>query len=111
MLFRSMNSQLLPLLRQHDAALRELCRQFDVERLELFGSGTSSSFNPESSDLDFIVQMRHPEQAGYARCFCGFADGLEALLGCPVDLLTEAMIRNPHFRAEVERSREVGIEA
>lgn len=106
-----MNSQLLPLFQQHGAALRDLCQQFGVERLELFGSGTGPDFNPASSDLDFIVRMRHSEQAGVARRFCDFADSLEQLLGRRIDLLTEAMIRNPHFKAEVDRSREVVLEA
>ena len=106
-----MNSQLLPLFQQHEAALRDLCRRFGVERLELFGSGTRADFNAASSDLDLIVRMRNPEQAGVARRFCSFADSLEQLLGRRIDLLTEAMIRNPHFKAEVDRSREVVIEA
>jgi len=55
--------------------------------------------------------MRNPQQAGVARRFCSFADSLEQLLGRRIDLLTEAMIRNPHFKAEVDRSREVVIEA
>ena len=106
-----MNATLLPLFRQHDAALRELCQRFGVERLELFGSGMRPDFNPASSDLDFIVRMRDPREAGYARRFCDFADSLEQLFGRRVDLLTEAMLRNPYFKAEVDRSREVVIES
>ena len=58
-----------------------------------------------NSDLDFIVRMKDPRQAGIARRFCGFADALEDLFGRPVDLLTEAMIRNPLFQSDVEQSR------
>lgn len=106
-----MNNQLQPLFQKHRAALHDLCQEFGVERLELFGSGTGPDFNPASSDLDFIVRMRDSEQAGVARRFCGFAESLEQLLGKRIDLLTEAMIRNPHFKAEVESSRELVIEA
>jgi len=106
-----MNATLLPLFRQHDAALRDLCQRFGVERLELFGSGARPDFNPARSDLDFIVRMRDQREAGYARRFCGFAESLEALFGRRVDLLTEAMLRNPYFKAEVDRSREVVIES
>ena len=104
-----MNPQLSPLIDQHRAQLRVLCDQFGVERLELFGSGTGADFNPDTSDLDFIVQMRNPLQAGYARRFCGFADALEQLFGRRVDLLTEAMIRNPVFKAHVDQSRELVV--
>ena len=58
-----MNSQIPPLLRQHDIALRDLCRLYGVERLELFGSGTTADFNPVTSDLDFIVTMHNQRQA------------------------------------------------
>ena len=106
-----MNSQIPPLLRQHDIALRDLCRLYGVERLELFGSGTTADFNPVTSDLDFIVTMHNQRQAGYARRFCDFADALEKLLNLPVDLVTDAMIRNPYFKAEVNKTRELVIQA
>jgi predicted nucleotidyltransferase len=35
--------------------LRELCRTYAVERLEVFGSAADSSFDPQRSDLDFLV--------------------------------------------------------
>ena len=38
--------------------LRELCERYGVEKLELFGSAARGEFDPTSSDLDFIVQMR-----------------------------------------------------
>lgn len=96
---------LLPLIGNNQAELAELCERFGVERLELFGSATGTNFQPETSDLDFIVRMRDARQTGVARRFCGFAEALEELFGRRVDLLTEAMIRNPIFRAEVETSR------
>ena len=100
-----MNSQLEPLINRHRSRLHDLCLLYGVEQLELFGSGVRGDFDPLNSDLDFIVRMKDPRQAGIARRFCGFADALEDLFGRPVDLLTEAMIRNPLFQSEVEQSR------
>ena len=37
--------------------LAELCRQFHVKRLEIFGSAATGAFRPESSDLDFVVDF------------------------------------------------------
>jgi len=85
--------------------LRALCDRYGVERLELFGSAARGEFDPTSSDLDFIVQMKGRREPGYARRFCDFADALEALYGRPVDLLTELMIKNPYFKAEVQKDR------
>jgi hypothetical protein len=85
--------------------LRELCERYGVERLELFGSAARGEFDPAQSDLDFIVQMKGRREPGYARRFCDFADALEALYGRPLDLLTELMIKNPYFKAEVQKDR------
>jgi predicted nucleotidyltransferase len=37
--------------------LTELCRRFNVRRLEIFASAATEAFRTESSDLDFIVDF------------------------------------------------------
>ena len=83
-----------------------MCQRHEVRRLDLFGSAARGDFQPEQSDLDFIVQFARTGYAGYADVFLDFADALERLLGRKVDLLTERMIRNPYFRASVEATRQ-----
>lgn len=101
----------LPLLLQAKLEpLRELCERYGVERLELFGSAARGEFDPTSSDLDFIVQMKGRREPGYARRFYEFAEAIEALYGRRVDLLTELMIKNPYFKAEVDKDRRVLVE-
>ena len=90
--------------------LRELCERYGAERLELFGSAARGEFDPTSSDLDFIVQMKGRREPGYARRFCDFADALEALYGRPVNLLTELMIKNPYFKAEIQKDRTIVVD-
>jgi len=90
--------------------LRALCDRYGVERLELFGSAARGEFDPTSSDLDFIVQMKGRREAGYARRFYEFAEAIEALYGRRVDLLTELMIKNPYFKSEVENDGRVLME-
>jgi predicted nucleotidyltransferase len=90
--------------------LRELCERYGVEKLELFGSAARGEFDPGHSDLDFIVQMKGRREPGYARRFCDFADALETLYGRPVDLLTELMIKNPYFKAEVQKDRTIVVD-
>jgi predicted nucleotidyltransferase len=98
----------LPLLLQAKLKLlRELCERYGVERLELFGSAARGEFDPANSDLDFIVQMNGRREPGYARRFYEFAEAIEALYGRRVDLLTELMIKNPYFKAEVDKDRRV----
>jgi uncharacterized protein len=90
--------------------LRALCGHYGVERLELFGSAARGEFDPTSSDLDFIVQMNGSREPGYARRFYEFAEAIEALYGRRVDLLTELMIKNPYFKAKVQKDRRVLVE-
>jgi predicted nucleotidyltransferase len=100
----------IELIEQKKSSIADLCRQHEVRRLDLFGSAARGDFQPEQSDLDFIVQFQRTGYAGYADAFLNFADALEELLGRKVDLLTERMIRNPYFRATVEASRQTVYE-
>ena len=86
--------------------IAELCRRFGVLRLAVFGSASGDSFDPERSDIDFVVSLANREPTSmYADRYLGLADALEQLFRRPVDLVTEESIRNPYFRREVEASR------
>jgi predicted nucleotidyltransferase len=100
----------IALIEQQKAGIADLCQRHEVRRLDLFGSAAHGDFQPEQSDLDFIVQFTRTGYAGYANAFLEFADALERLLGRKVDLLTERMIRNPYFRSSVEATRQIVYE-
>ena len=79
------------------------CREFNVKRLDLFGSlanGTASS----SSDADLLVEFNEPDLQPSKRFF-GLLHYLEDALGCDVDLLTTGRLKNPVFRSRVLRER------
>lgn len=97
---------MIALVEQNKSNIADLCRRYEVRRLDLFGSAARGDFQPERSDLDFIVQFARTGYTGYADAFLDFADALEQLLGRKVDLLTERMIRNPYFRTTVEATRQ-----
>lgn len=84
-----------------------LCSQFGVAHLELFGSATGSGFNPESSDFDFLVELDNQAGGSRARRWTSLAEGLEKLLGRPVDLVNPRFIRNPYFLQAVNSTRTV----
>ena len=44
-------------LESHLDELPELCRRYGVSRLEAFGSATAEDFDPNKSDLDFLVDF------------------------------------------------------
>jgi predicted nucleotidyltransferase len=72
----------------HREELRALCRRFHVRWLDLFGSAARGDFDPEHSDIDFLVEFdrAHPEALSLNTYF-GLKESLEALLGRPVDLV------------------------
>ena len=100
------------LIDRHRNEVAALCRGFRVVRLSVFGSLVGGAFNPETSDLDFLVKLadRRPD-GDYADRFLGLADGLERLFDRHVDLVTEESLRNPRFKAEVESTKRAVYEA
>ena len=99
------------ILEKHRPQLAEACRNFGVERLEVFGSAARGDDDPRKSDVDFIVRFRAPDQAGYADRYLGLAERLEQLLGRPVDLLTERSLRNPFFVRAIRPDRDTVYDA
>jgi len=90
----------------HREELQALCRRFHVHRLDVFGSAArGEDFEPARSDLDFLVEFQPLQPGAYVDAFFGLKEGLEELFGRPVDLISAAAIRNPYFRASVERTR------
>jgi uncharacterized protein len=88
-------------------ALAELCRQYRVHNLQLFGSAATGAFAPATSDLDFVAEFADTQAADYADRYFDFSEALERLFKRPVDVITKRSIRNPYFRAEVERTAQV----
>jgi predicted nucleotidyltransferase len=100
-------SRMIDVIEERLEAIGELCRQYGVLRLDLFGSAATGAFDPATSDLDFVATFADTRSPGYADRYLGFAEALEALFHRPVDLLTEPMIRNPYFRQAVDTSRQL----
>ncbi len=62
------------------------CRRYGVARLEVFGSAArGADFDPTRSDADFLVTFSSRARDDLS-AFADFKEGLEALLGRPVDL-------------------------
>jgi uncharacterized protein len=97
---------MIDLVEQHLEEIRVLCREFNVLRLELFGSAASAEFDPERSDIDFLVEYPPDYDFGpwLSRHF-ELRERLESLLGHPVDLVMVSGLRNPYVIRSIERSR------
>jgi uncharacterized protein len=87
--------------------LASICKRRNVRRLALFGSAAKGSFDPESSDLDFLVEF-HPEvPTQHADDYFGLQEDLEQLFGVPVELVEPGPIRNPYFKQAIEETQVV----
>lgn len=98
---------MVPAVASRKSEIEEICRRFGVRRLELFGSAATDTFDPERSDLDFLVDLGDAPPVAYARAYFGLLESLESLFGCSIDLVTEPSVKNPYFRISIDRTRQV----
>jgi uncharacterized protein len=83
--------------------IAELCEQYGVVKLDVFGSAATTS--NAANDYDFIVELKHDEFVSKARRWISFADGLEKILGKPVDLVSAASMKNSFFTKSVKATQ------
>jgi len=93
------------LLNEKLGALRELCNQFEVRRLDLFGSAARNDFDQTTSDFDFLVLFRRDGKLNIADQYLGLLMALEDLFGRKIDLVDVDAARNPYFMAEALKHR------
>lgn len=86
--------------------LTRLCQEHGVSRLDLFGSATSTQFDPDRSDIDFIVEFGPAAQPQLFVHYFALKQGLESLFARPVDLVMAGAMRNPYFIESAARTRQ-----
>ena len=100
-----------PIIQDKLETLKELCAEHRVERLDIFGSAARDDFDPELSDLDFLVEFEEMSPVKHADAFFGLLEDLERTFHRRIDLLERKPIENPHLWESIERSRRVLYEA
>jgi predicted nucleotidyltransferase len=97
-----------PLIAEHLGEIRALCREFGVARLEVFGSICTNEFDPDQSDVDFLVD--YPENYDFGpwlKRYFAFQERLANLLGRSVDLIMVGAPRNPYFIRSIDQTRQL----
>jgi predicted nucleotidyltransferase len=84
--------------------IERICIETKVSKIGLFGSALRDDFDPEKSDLDFIVEFHAPDAPGISDRYFALAEKLEIIFRRPVDLVTARSIKNPVFSASVASS-------
>lgn len=103
-IFNVMSPKLLPYL----PPIRRLCELHEVEKMWVFGSATSSTAFNENSDIDLLVEFRDIDSGRkYLDNYYSLHSELQKLFNRKVDLLELTEFRNPIFKEEVMKSREL----
>jgi uncharacterized protein len=94
------------LIDQHLDEVAALCRRYGVRKLELFGSATTGAFDPQTSDLDFLIEFDAERRDSLFHRYFGLNEDLEALFGRKVDLVMVGTLKNPYFIDSVNKTRQ-----
>ena len=94
-----------PALRLPLDAIRDLCAQYPVRELALFGSALGPDFNDES-DIDFLIDFSPHAQVGFLT-LAEIQEKLAALLDRPVDLVPRQGLKPVIRQAVLDSARVV----
>jgi uncharacterized protein len=103
---KSTANQIPEFVSRHRNEIALICRRHEVVQLELFGSAVTEQFDPDRSDLDFLVEFDFTAEPGrWLHIFFSFKEALEELFARPVDLVSFRAVRNPYLKASIEEQR------
>ena len=89
--------------------LVELCRQFEVEKMYVFGSASTSTNDfHEDSDIDILISFQDDISIErYTDNYFELHYKLEELFNRKIDLVTENSLSNPYFIESVEETKQL----
>ena len=87
--------------------VERLCREVGVKRLDLFGSATGDDFDPEKSDLDFLVEFLPEAAQPWMGEYLDLQTGLEKIFERKVDVVPDKRFKNRFFREAVKQTRRI----
>jgi len=92
-------------LRSKQQAIAQVCEQYAVRRLDVFGSALRDDFDPVTSDIDLVVEFAPPQVGKDFDRYFAFKAALESLLTRRIDLVELSAMRSARLRKHVERER------
>ncbi|MBA7606530.1 hypothetical protein ES703_13679 [subsurface metagenome] len=97
---------MISFIEENYESLKRLCKQYRVKRFEVFGSSlTGEGFDPENSDLDFLVEFLPLQPGEHADAYFGLLEALQDLFSRSIDLVETKAIRNPYFLESINQNR------
>ena len=96
-----------PIITENREKIIELCKAHYVSHVSAFGSAVRDDFDPETSDIDLLVDFAVPEGVRYARNFFALQKALAGLLGRRVDVVIRETLRNPYLLRTINAEKEL----
>ena len=93
------------LITAHQSELTNLCKNYHVRRLELFGSAAKDVNESTIGDIDFLVDFADLGRISHAETYFGLLESLQKLFNKPVDLVMLSAIKNPYLLQSIEKDR------
>jgi predicted nucleotidyltransferase len=86
--------------------LKNLCADYHVDKMYLFGSALNSSFTAQS-DVDLLVKFKQMDLGKYFQNYMELKKNLESLLGRKIDLFEQQTLKNPILIKSINKSKEL----
>lgn len=96
---------MVKLINDNQNELKELCGQYSVKTLEVFGSAVQGEDFTDRSDLDFLVEFQTMSPSDHADSYFGLLSALRELFKRGVDLLEVKAIDNPYLLESINQHR------
>lgn len=90
---------------KQSASFKALCQNHKVKYLYAFGSSTTDKFDTDNSDIDLLVEIDSPDPLERGENLISLWDMFEDFFQRKVDLLTEASIKNPYLRKNIDATK------
>ena len=80
-------------------AIRQSCKNHNVVRLDIFGSALREDFEPDRSDIDFLVDFGAMSPFDKPDAYFGLLNELRNILGTEVDLVMIGALKQQLYAA------------
>ena len=87
-------------------AIRQSCKNHNVVRLDIFGSALREDFEPDRSDIDFLVDFGPMSPFDKPDAYFGLLNELRNILGTEVDLVMVGALKNRYIRDDINRTKQ-----
>lgn len=84
---------------------KDLCNDHEVKSLYAFGSSVTDKFDPETSDIDLLVEIDNPDPIERGDTLLKLWDKFEVFFKKRIDLLTDSSIRNPILKENIDKTK------